>query len=135
MAASLGLVAGRADAGEVRGRQQRRFREDPLDRAVGALARASAGAVGNGYEARGQWLESLDRAPEGLLHFRSPGRKELERHLQRHADPVNEKSREPERPPGGAVLAIVLRGRNRHKLPRTSIGYCYQQVLSLSGVL
>ncbi len=48
------LSAAGADAGEVRGRRQRRLRHDAADGRVGARLRAAAGAVGDGDEPRGQ---------------------------------------------------------------------------------
>ena len=61
--------AGRGDASQMRGRRQRRFRQDALDRRVRALARRAAGAVGDRDEIRRERRQALDRLPQDLLHL------------------------------------------------------------------
>ncbi len=60
------FLARRGDAGEMRGRRQRRLVEDALDGGVRALARRAAGAVGHRDEIRRQRRQPLDRLPQRL---------------------------------------------------------------------
>ena len=75
------LLARRADAGQMRGRGQLGFLDDPLDGGVGALAGRTAGAVGHRHEARMQRSERLDRLPQRRRHRVALRRKEFEAHV------------------------------------------------------
>ena len=75
---ALQLVAGVADAGEVRDRRQRGLARDPAGDAHGLVAGAAAGAVGHGHEAGAVGLQGVDRVPELLLAGLVLGREELE---------------------------------------------------------
>ena len=77
----IDVLARRCDAGQMRGRRQRRLRENALDRRVRALARRAAGAVGDRDEIRRQRRQPLDRLPQDLFHLRRLRREEFERHL------------------------------------------------------
>ena len=69
----IDLMAGSVNAGHVRGRRQRRLVEDALDGACRALARRTAGAVGDRYKCRRERLQATDRSPQrhlALLGFR-----------------------------------------------------------------
>ena len=72
------LAVRRADAGQMRGRQQGGLLQDAGDGGMGALPRRSAGAVGHRDEARRQRRQPLDGLPQALLHLLGLGRKELE---------------------------------------------------------
>ena len=63
------LLARRGDAGQMRGRRQRRLGQNALDRRMGALAGRAAGAIGDRDELRRQRRQPLDRLPQGLLHL------------------------------------------------------------------
>ena len=54
------------DAGQVRGRPERRFAQHAQDGAVGAFARRAAGAIGDGDELGIQRLEPADGQPQGV---------------------------------------------------------------------
>ena len=73
------LLAGRGDAGEMRGRRQRGLGQDALDGRVGALARRAAGAVGHRDEIGLERRQPRDRLPQRLLHLLGLRREELER--------------------------------------------------------
>jgi hypothetical protein len=59
----IDFVARGADAGEMRGRRQRRVGDDALDGRMSALARGAARPIGDGDEVRPQRREPLDRVP------------------------------------------------------------------------
>jgi hypothetical protein len=71
------LAARRADAGQMRGRQQAGFVEDAGDGGMGALAGRSAGAIGHRDEIGRQRRETLDGVPQAALHLLGLGREEL----------------------------------------------------------
>src|SRR5579862_282740 len=72
-----------ADAGEMRGGLERRLVDDALDCGVGALARAAAGAVGDGDKGRLERLQAFDCLPQRLFRFVGLGRREFERDVKR----------------------------------------------------
>ena len=78
---AVDFLARRGDAGQMRRRRQRGFRQDALDRRVRAFARRTAGAVGDGDEIRRQRRQSLDRLPQRLVHPCRLRREELERDM------------------------------------------------------
>ena len=82
---AVDLFAARGDAGQMRGRFERRLIADPAHGRVGALAGRAAGSVSNGDEARRQRFEPFDDLPEARLHLRRLWREELERHARRGA--------------------------------------------------
>ena len=72
------LVAGRGDAGQMRGRLQRRLVADAADGRMGPLAGRAAGAVGHRDEARRQRFKPLDHLPQPQFHLGGPRRREFE---------------------------------------------------------
>ena len=72
------LAARGADAGQMRGRQQRGLAEDAGDGGMGALAGRSAGAIGHRDEIRRERRQPVDGLPQVLLHLLGLRREELE---------------------------------------------------------
>src|SRR6266849_6520042 len=73
------LAARRADAGQMRGRQQLGFSQDAGNGGMGALAGRTAGAIGHGDEIGCERRKTLDRLPQAALHLLGLRREELER--------------------------------------------------------
>jgi len=73
------VALGRGDAGEMRGRSQFGFTENPRDGRMGALAGRAARAVGDGDEIRIERRQPGDDVPQAALHLFRLRRKELER--------------------------------------------------------
>src|SRR5262245_18885722 len=76
---AVDLLARCRYAGEMRGGRQRRLRQNPLDGRVRALARRSAGAVGDRDEVGAQRRKPCDRFPKRRFHLLGLGWKEFER--------------------------------------------------------
>ncbi|MGY4367588.1 hypothetical protein ACVW1A_003653 [Bradyrhizobium sp. LB1.3] len=72
------LAARGADAGQMRGRQQRGFLQDTRDGRVGALTGRATGAISHRDEFRVERGQPVDGVPEIALHILGLGRKELE---------------------------------------------------------
>src|SRR6266404_153492 len=72
------LAARRADAGQMRGRQQVSLSKDARDGGMGALPRGPAGAIGHRDEIGSQRRKTLDGFPQAALHFLGFRREELE---------------------------------------------------------
>jgi hypothetical protein len=72
------LLARRSDAGQMGGRGQLGFGDDPLDGGVGALAGRAAGAVGHRHKARPERRQRLDRPPQRFGHRFGLGREKFE---------------------------------------------------------
>jgi hypothetical protein len=71
------LAARRADAGQMRGRDQAGLGQDAGDGGVGAFPRRSAGAIGHRDESGCQRRETLDGLPQISLHLLGLRREEL----------------------------------------------------------
>ena len=74
------FALGGLHTGQMRGGHERGFLDQSRHGGVRALARRTAGAVGDGDEPRADRLEAADGLPQALFHLVRLGRKELERH-------------------------------------------------------
>src|SRR5262249_26892881 len=72
------LAARCADAGEMRGRQQRGLSQDARNRRMRALAGRAARAIGDGDEIGSERRQPVDGFPQALFHLLGLRREELE---------------------------------------------------------
>ena len=113
----------RADAGQVRCRQQLGFSQDAGDGGMGALAGRTAGAIGHGDEVGRERRQTLDRLPQAALHLLGLRREELERDRRgfKRAVPVRYGRRNLGHGTTNSTKRDVRLGRRSSKLSQTGL--------------